>query len=71
MPFLLLALNGVDAYFTKRKKFPLMVSVFLIAITSYFFSIGSIVCIVLYGIYLYLKLNKDINVKQFIKDGFK
>lgn len=71
MPFLMMGLIGVDSYFTKGKKFPLMISVFLIATTSYFFSVGAIITLVIYGIYIYLKLNKKITIKEFIKDGFK
>ena len=57
MPFLLLSLIGVDRYFNKNKKGLLIVSLFLLIMTSYYFSISSIFVIVLYGVYSYLKQN--------------
>ena len=71
MPFLILGLIGVDNYFNKRKKTLLMISVFLICITSYFFSIASILVLLIYGIYIYLKINKSVTLKVFINDGIK
>lgn len=67
MPFLLLSLIGVDRYFNKNKKGLLIVSLFLLIMTSYYFSISSIFVIVLYGVYSYLKQNR----KSFFKEGFK
>ena len=71
MPFLLLALMGVDLYFDKNKKSLLVLSIFLIIMSSYYYSIGSIICVVLYGIYKYLEINKKITFKKFIIDGIK
>ena len=67
MPFLLLSLIGVDRYFNKNKKGLLIVSLFLLIMTSYYFSISSIFVIVLYGVYSYLKQKR----KSFFKEGFK
>ena len=71
MPFLLLALMGVDLYFDKNKKSLLVLSIFLIIMSSYYYSIGSIICVVLYEIYKYLEINKKITFKKFIIDGIK
>lgn len=71
MPFLIMALIGVDNYFNKNKKSLLIISIYLITSSSYFFSIGAIICIILYGIYVYIKNNAQINFKSFIKDGIK
>ena len=71
MPFLLLSLIGVDKYFDNNKKTLLVISVFLIIMSSYYYSIGSIICIILYGIYRYIEINKKIKLKIFIKDGLK
>ena len=38
---------------------------------SYYYSIPAIICIVIYGVYKYIKLNKKITVKSFFKDGFR
>ena len=69
IPFLLLGLIGVDRYFDSNKKILLIVSIFLIIMTSYFYSVGSIIAIVLYGIYKYIEKNKKIDFKSFIKEG--
>ena len=55
MPFLILALMGVDKFIKENKKILLIISVFLIIMTSYYFSIPSIFVIAIYGIYKYLK----------------
>lgn len=71
MPFLILGYYGVDDYFSKNKSFLLTLSVFLMIMTSYFFSVSGIVSIILYGIYCYIKKNKRITVKSFLLDGIK
>ena len=71
MPFLIMALIGVDKYFKENKKSLLIISIYLITSSSYFFSIGAIICVILYGIYVYIKNNIEINFKSFIKDGIK
>lgn len=71
MPFLILALIGVDKYFKNDNKKLLSVSILLIILCSYYYSIGSIICVVIYGIYKYILLNKKITIKSFFKDGFR
>jgi len=70
-PFLILALIGVDKYFENNNKKLLCISTLLIILSSYYFSIPSIICIVVYGIYKYLQLNSKVTFKRFINDGFK
>lgn len=65
MPFLLLALIGVNKYLEEKKTFLLIISSFLMIMTSYYFSVSGIVTIGIYSIYYLLK-NKT-NKKQFIK----
>ncbi len=71
MPFLILGLIGVDKYFEKGKKILLVISVFLIIMTSYYYSVGSLLCILIYGIYKYIETADKLTVKNFFKDGFK
>lgn len=71
MPFLILALIGVDKYFRNDNKKLLSISILLIILCSYYYSIGSIICVVIYGIYKYISLNKKITIKSFFKDGFR
>ena len=55
MPFLLMSFIGVDIYFKKRKSLMLIISVFLMIMTSFYFSIGGIISITIYAIYKFLK----------------
>ena len=71
MPFLIMGLYGVDSYFDKNKKSLLIISIFLIIMSSYYYSVGSIIAIVLYALYKYMEINKKITFKSFIIDGLK
>ena len=73
MPFLLMALIGVDKYFDKKKISLLVISILLMILTSYYFSVVGLVCVLLYGIFRYIedKKNEKITVKDFFKEGFK
>ena len=71
MPFLILALMGVDKHFKQHKSWLLIISLFLIIMTSYFYSVGSILCIVIYGIYTYFKTTKEHTLKNFLKAATK
>lgn len=71
LPFLILALMGVDNYFNNKKSTLLVISTFLMIMTSYYFSVGGLLVILIYGIYKYLAMNKKITVKDFFIDGFK
>lgn len=57
MPFLLLGLMGVDRYFADRSKYRiglLTVSIFLMIMTSFYFSIGGMLALVIYGLHCWL-----------------
>lgn len=71
MPFLLLALISVDKYFEKDIKSPLIISTFLIIMTSYFYSITSILCITIYAVYVFLKKYDKVTFKLFLEEGLK
>lgn len=70
MPFLILSLVGVDRHF-QGKSALLIGSVFLMILTSYYYSVGGIIAVSVYGIYRYLEQHKKIVWKQFFLDGFK
>ncbi len=70
MLFLVIGLFGVDWYFEKGKRSLLIFSVFLMIMTSYFYSVGGIISLTLYAVYVYLGMN-EFKVKKFLKDGFK
>ena len=71
MPFLIMGLIAIDKYFENNKKSLLILTVFLITSTSYFFSIGAIATLVIYGVYVYIYKNKQITFRDFLKDGIK
>ena len=71
MPFLIMGYYGVDRYFDKNKPLLLTISVFLMIMTSYFYSVSGIVSIILYGIYCFIKKYEKINFKLFFKEGIK
>lgn len=69
--FLILALISVDTYFDKNKKSPLIISVLLIILTSYYYSVTSIITLCIYALYKYLKTTKKIDVKNLLKELIK
>ncbi len=71
MPFLCLALMGVDRYFEKERSGLFTVSVFLMIMTSFYFSIGGMLALVLYGLHRYFEQREGcrITVMAFLKDG--
>ena len=71
MSFLLLGLIGVRRYFADNKKGLMIISVFLMIMTSYYYSVGGILCLTLYGIYEYWKKNDKFVLKDFALKGFK
>lgn len=68
MPFLLLGLIGVDQYFNHKKTLCLTIGVLCMILTSYYYSIGGIVCLIIYGIYCWLQKN-PFHIGKFLKDG--
>ena len=71
MPFLFLALIGVDRYFDKKKSGLCLSGVFLMIMTSFYFSIGGILALVLYGIYRYFEFTPEFHFLTFLKDGVR
>ena len=71
MPFLILALIGVDKYFKNKNTLILSLSVLLIILMSFYYSISSIFCIAVYWIYKYISYNEKIQFKSFMKAGLK
>lgn len=67
MPFLILGLFGVDKKFDTNKGWLLTLSTFLMIMTSYYFSIGGIACLMIYGLYRYLNHMNKVTLKSFFK----
>ena len=53
MPFLCMAFLGVDAYFEKRRCGLYIAGVFLMIMSSFYFSIGGMLSLVIYGMHRY------------------
>lgn len=68
LPFLILSLIGVDKYLNKNKSLLLIISIFLIIMTNYYYSIPSIIVILIYGVYKLLQKQTEFNLKLFIHD---
>ncbi len=69
MPFLIYALLSVDKYFEENKKSSLIVSTFLIIMTSYFYSVSALAVILIYYCFVYFKRNERITFKKSLKSG--
>lgn len=71
MPFLLLGLIGIDLYFKHGKRWLYAFSVFLMIMTSYYYSVGGLLCFVIYGVYVFLKENGFSSIRTFLIDGIR
>jgi len=68
LPFLFVGLLGVDQYFKTHKTWLIALGAFLCIMTSYFFSIGALATLVLYGVFVSLGRAGDGNLKRIIRD---
>ena len=59
IPFLLLGLIGTDSYINKNKKILLIISVFLMIMTSFYYSVGGIIVLICYFIFKKIKVRKN------------
>ena len=71
MPFLIMGLMGIDKYLKNKKKSLLIISVFLIIMTSYYYSIPSIMTLCIYFLYEYLNKHRKIVIKNLVLDIIK
>ena len=75
MPFLCLTFLGIDRYFEQKKSGLLIGGTFLMIMTSFYFSIGGILALGLYGIYRYARTKERaeemVTVKGFLGDGLR
>lgn len=66
LPFLILGLFGVDKKLNNNKGWLLTLSVFLMIMTSFYFSVGGILTLIIYGYYKYLRNIKKVTIKSFL-----
>lgn len=69
MPFMVLGLFGVDKKLESGKGWLLSLCIFGMIMTSFYYSVGGIITLVLYGIYKWIGMNKSLSVKKFFADG--
>ena len=67
MPFLIMSLIGVDKIVTKNRKSYLIVSIFLMIMTSYYYSVCGIIVVGIYYLYRFFKFYNNVTIKFFIK----
>lgn len=71
MPFMILGLYGVDKRLDHGKGWLLSLCVFAMVMTSYYYSVGGIFFLIIYGVYKWIKKTDTITFTLFFKDGFK
>ena len=71
MPFLIMGLMGVDKLFKSNKKSLLIIGIFLMIMTSYYYSVGGILVIGIYYLYKYFSDKDKKGIKLFLKDLIK
>lgn len=59
MPFLLISLLGVDKYFEKSRSGLYICGVFLMIMTSFYYSIGGMLALAVYGLARYMELRES------------
>ncbi len=67
MPFIVISLFGIDRLINKKKMDLLIISLFFIIISSYYYSICALFGLFIYCIYIHIKNNKPIKLKEIIK----
>lgn len=63
LPFLMFALNGVDSYICRGKSKGMIFFSLLIILTSFYFSVSSLLVIFLYALSYYYRINKKPSFK--------
>lgn len=69
LPFLILGMIGTDKYIESNKMSLVSISIFLIILISYYYSVTCILVLCIYAVYRYLEYNKKIDFKEMFKKG--
>jgi len=64
MPFLILGLFGIDKKYDENKSSLLVLSLFLIAISSFYYSISAYLVLIFYYVFKYIENNKKLSLKD-------
>src|SRR5574344_1391473 len=65
MPFLIGAIKSIDGYFSNKKVVSLILYIFLLIMTSYYYSISGIIVLGIYTLYHILKEKGKLNFDKF------
>ncbi len=71
MPFLIMGLLGVDKLLKNNKRWLLIISIFLMIMTSYYYSVAGILAIIIYYLYKYFSDQNNHGFKIFLSKGLK
>ena len=71
MPFLIMGLYGIARYIEKNKSDLLIISMSLMILTSYYFSVSGLGALFIFSIYRYMKSNKKAKFKDIFNFGLK
>ena len=66
MPFLIMSLLGVDKYLESKNKYLLIIGIFLMIMTSYYFSVGGILVVLIYYLFKDYKNSNSIDKKRLL-----
>lgn len=69
LPFLILGLIATDKYFENHNRVFVSICVFLLILTSYYYSILSIAVMCIYALYLYLQKTQKLIIKDMILEA--
>ena len=67
MPFLLMALIGIDRSFEKKRNGLFVVSTVLIILTNYYYSVCCLLCLFAYAVFRVLRENENLKFGVFVK----
>jgi uncharacterized membrane protein YfhO len=68
LPFLILGLMGIDRYFKTGRTWLIVLGAFLCIMTSYFFSIGALLAMGLYGLFVSLGKQERFGTRRTVGD---
>lgn len=69
LPFLILSFYGIDKFIEKNKSSLLIISITLMILSSYYFSVSGIVVLFIFAIFKYIRIN-DFELKKIMKFSF-
>ncbi len=69
MPFFILAMEAVDSFFQKKRRWPLVIWTLCIILCNWFFSVSALVALTVYGLYRFFMTYETFDKKLLIREG--